>query len=290
MNHRTHSGSSPTVITNPNAFDSSNSTKNSISASFPEIKRILQRSHPQNGASPSDHRPNGINTSTKNAHTVTVDDFDALESIPIDDVTTDDAQATAINVISQTTSTNHENSAHISAVFKKLTTYLSNASHKTLTNLKLSNHKNSQLNHLENNRPPLGFSRNQSSSDNCAVFENCNAIPVAVSSNGSECGDDTSPLPSDKQTPFVATHTKKPKNLHHSSDRISVSNKISLSANAMCRPDDSYALDGRATTIPISTMPSVTAQTTTTKRTKDLKSIQPTGETFSLPRVSLRQR
>ncbi|XP_055311009.1 dentin sialophosphoprotein [Sitodiplosis mosellana] len=292
MNHRTHSGSSPTVITNPNAFDSSNSvTKNRISTAFPANKNNHQRLNAPKSANSSD-RSSGTN---KNPLKI---DFDALESIPFDDVTTDDTYPDAI-IGSTTNPNNHDSNAHISAVFKKLTTYFSQSSHKTLTNLKINNNRTSSSRKCNlTNKPRLGdhkFSCNQNSTDNCAVFENCNTIAsLPVSLNRSECSrDDTSSLPSDKQTPFVTTtlHTKKSTNLHHSSDRISVSNKISVSANAMCRADDSYALDGRNMTIATSTMPSSNTQSTN-NRTKNLKTTidgLQTGETFSLPRVILRQ-
>lgn len=324
MNHRTHSGSSPTVITNPNAFDSSNSTKtNSTSqptTTFTSDNKRNHHHHQQRSNVPKSAISSDRSTATKatipptpaSQRTTAVLDFDALESIPIDGVTADDTnnKSTINNVIGQFTNAttthddndndNDSNNAQISAVFKKLTTYFSTSSHKTLTNLKFSNHKTRKLNHLTNRQSQLSDHPQQfscktiNSIDNCAVFENCNAISSTVSSNASECSssDDTSPLPSDKQTTFVKQtlkHTNKPTNLnHHSSDRISGSNKISLSANAMCRADDSYALDGRTPTITTTTMPS--NPQSATKRTKDLKSIEATGETFSLPRVSLRQR
>lgn len=313
MNHRTHSGSSPTVITNPNAFDSSNTAKtNSTSQAIPnsDNKRNHQhhqRSNVAKSAISSDRSTTSTAIPTTNtrtqSRTATVLDFDALESCPIDSVTADDTtnQSIVNSVISQySNNADTTNSAHISAVFKKLTTYFSTSSHKTLTNLTFSNHKSRQLNHLSHRHTQkLGDHKQFScktitSIDNCAVFENCNAVSVPVSSsNESEFScDDTSPLPSDKQTTFVTTqpHNKKPINLHHhSSDRINGTNKISLSANAMCRADDKYALDGRTTAITTTTMPSNTQSPT--KRTKDLKTtIETTGETFSLPRVTLRQR
>lgn len=288
MNHRTHSRScSPTVITNPNAFDSSNSaTKQRISTVLPENENKLQRLNLAKSTTSSD-RSSGTNKNPL------VNDFDTLESLPFDDVTTDDTHSDVINSLS-TNSNYQENNAHISAVLKKLTTYFSQ-SHKTLTNLKINHkHKNSKRKRNLTNKTQLSdykFGCNLNSTDNCAVFENRNTV---VSLNEKDCGDDTSSLPSEKQMPFVTTtrkHTKAQTNLHHSSDRI-VSNKIRVSANAMCRADDSYAPDGRTTTIASSTMPSSNTQAIN-KRTKDLKSIiagLQTGETFSLPRVSLRQR
>lgn len=324
MNHRTHSGSSPTVITNPNAFDSSNSSKKP--ASFSSIKSSNnssssgyhhqhQRLNASKSAISSDRSSNTTVTNNKASSHATNIDFDALESIPFDDdVTTAEHtinSQTLDNDDGYSLSTNDNNNGQISAVFKKLTTYFSNPSHKTLTNLKFNNHKSSRRNHLTNKTQQLGdhnkFSCMTNSIDNCAVFENCNAIvSLPVTSNRSECSSSNSSssgcsivsntstqLPSDKQIPFVITHTKKSltNNLHHSSDRISVSNKISLSDNAMCRADaDSYALDSRTTIIPTATMPSNNSQSTN-KRTKDLKTtLDSTGETFSLPRVSLRQR
>lgn len=304
MNHRTHSGNSPTVITNPNAFDSSNAatTKRRTSTAFPANKSNHQRLNASKSATSSD-RSSGTN---KNPLTL---DFDALESIPFDndDVTTDDKYTASAPIgSSATTPNNHHhvdsNNAHISAVFKKLTTYFSQSSHKTLTNLMINNNRTSSNRKCNlTNKPQLSdrkISYKQNSTDNCAVFENCNTIASLPESlnGGSQCprDEETSSLPSDKQIPFLTTtlHTKKSTNLHHSSDRTSVSNKISVSANAMCRADDSYALDGRKTTIATSTMPSSNVQTIN-NRTKTLKSTidgLQTGETFSLPRVSLRQR
>lgn len=321
MNHRTHSGSSPTVITNPNAFDSSNSSKKSASTAFPAIKssnsnssgschQQQQRLNASKSAISSDR--SSVTATNKASHATNID-FDALESIPFDDVTTAERTPNQSNNDAGGLNTIHDNNAHLSAVFKKLTTYFSNSSHKTLTNLKFNNHKTSKRNHLTNKTQQLGdhnkLSCTTNSIDNCAVFENCNAIvSLPVSSKHSDCcssissssssrsnsvSDTSTQLPSDKQIPFVTTHTKKTltNNLRHSSDRISVSNKISLSENAMCRADaDSYALDGRNTTMSTSTMPSTNSQTTN-KRAKDLKAaLDSTGETFSLPRVSLRQR
>lgn len=336
MNHRTHSGNSPTVITNPNAFDSSNSIGSSatttktttISTAFPSTKNNRQHrlNAPKSAISSSDH------SSGTNKNPLTID-FDALESIPFDDVTTTATTNTTIptkfdDTHSDIVVTNHDTNAHISAVFKKLTTYFSQSSHKTLTNLKSNNHKNSskhkrnltnkqsqQLDELHQHYQQQQHKHQhqhyhhhkfidskENSIENCAVFENCNAISLPSSkrgertsnSNRSCCSDDTSPS-DNKQTPFLTVNAKKSINHHHSSDRISVNNKINLSANAiMCRADDSYALDGRNATITTSTMPSSTAPSNNTmKRTKDLKTTidgLQTGETFSLPRVSLRQR
>ncbi|XP_031627253.1 probable serine/threonine-protein kinase DDB_G0282963 isoform X2 [Contarinia nasturtii] len=324
MNHRTHSGNSPTVITNPNAFDSSNSigaAAATTKATSTKNNRQHRLNAPKSAISSSDH-------SSGNNKNQTAIDFDALESIPFDEVTitTPTTTNTAIpakfdDTHSDIVVTNHDSNAHISAVFKKLTTYFSHSSHKTLTNLKSNNHKNSSK-HKCNLTNKLSLSQQlddhnnhhkfinskQNSIENCAVIENCNAISlppsiVSSTSNRSECrnsskescnSDDTSPPSDNKQIPFVTINAKKSTNNHHSSDKISVNNKINLSANAtMCRADDSYALDGRNATINTSTMPSSTAQTNTTiKRTKDIKSTLDglqTGETFSLPRVSLRQ-
>lgn len=307
MNHRTHSGSSPTVITNPNAFDSSNSSKKSASTAFPAIKssnsnssnsschQQQQRLNASKSAISSDR--SSVTATNKASHATSID-FDALESIPFDDVTTAERTPNQSNNDAGGLNTIHDNNAHLSAVFKKLTTYFSNSSHKTLTNLKFDNHKTSKRNHLTNKTQQLGdhnkLSCTTNSIENCAVFENCMSNHSdCCSSISSSVSDTSTQLPSDKQIPFVTTHTKKSltNNLRHSSDRISVSNKISLSENAMCRADaDSYALDGRNTTVSTSTMPSTNSQTTN-KRAKDLKAtLDSTGETFSLPRVSLRQR
>lgn len=312
MNHRTHSGSSPTVITNPNVFDSSNSTKTISSTSTTDNNH---RNHYQ-----QQHRSHLLkdrlnSTATTNKlRSPTSLHFDALESIGIDGVTVADGS----NVISQFTvpipqspsDKNHDNNAHISAVFKKLTTYFSTTSHKTLTNLKFNynNHNKSsrKLNHIKNKATTqqLGddkqINRKTNTRDHCTIFKNCNAISVpTLSSNESECSDEISSLPIFVTTPHtkepsltpttpITTTTTSTSNIHHSSDRISVNNKTSISDNAMCRADDKYAHDGRSTTINTTTMPSTTQSVT--KRTKDLKSIDATGETFSLPRVSLRQR
>lgn len=297
MNHRTHSGSSTTVITNPNAFDSSASTtaKKTISGKT----NHHQHNHKRLNAPESAHSSNRSGGTTKNPLAI---DFDALESIPFDDVTTDNINTDNINgpttTTTTTTPTNHDTNAHISAVFKKLTTYFSQStSHKTLTNSQINNHKNSfkRTRNLKH-KPQLGdhklFSCKSNSIDNCAVFEKCDAVsvPVPVSSNsGSVCNDDTSSPSIEKQAHFLTNPMQT--NLHHSSDKISVSNKISLSVNAMCRADDSYSLDERLTTTSTMPSPNHTQANHNTKRTNDLKSkLETAGETFSLPRVSLRQR
>lgn len=292
MNHRTHSGSSPTVITNPNAFDSSNSTtgKKTISTSYSgKTNYHHKRLNATNNLHSLDHTNGKI--ITKNPLATIAIDFDALESIPFDDVIIDNTNKNIING-DQTTNNQHDNNAHISAVFKKLTTYFSQSSHKTLTNLKRYNHKNNKHTRNLKHRPQLidhKLSCSSNNIDNCAGFENCIGVSVPVSLNGSECSDDISSIPSENQTHFLTK--QKQTNLHHSSDRISVSNKISLSVNAMCRADDNYALDGRTTTITTTTMPSPNHTQTNNKRINDLKSkLETTGETFSLPRVSLRQR
>lgn len=265
MNNRTHSGILPTDITNSNDFDSRNFTAKKTTSAV------------------------------KKAQLTNISiDFDAFESIPFGDVSTDDTK------IDVTINNDNDNDAHISALLKKLATYFSQSTHKTLNNLKTNNHPASKPSCILKTQPQQSGDHKLSSNQNNierAVFENCNAISVPVSTNETECSNDTFPLSSEKSAPCVThkkqTTAKKKQNqtkLHHSSDRISRRNEISLSTNVMCRADDSYAHDGRSTTIVTTTMPSISTQSAK-NRTIGLKSkLDATGETFSLPRVFLRQR
>lgn len=269
MNHRTHSGTSHTVITNPNAFENTKSATNPTSLAYPTNKSSRQRLN-----STSADRSNG--NLLRNPINAIIVDFNAFDSIQFDDVITDGAHSSPANDASQSVS-KHKNTTQLSAVLKKLSTYFSNSSHKTLNNLNSHNHKLSNHNRLEHSTQldDHTFSSSQHIIDSSAVFENYNVTSMPVSSSRSECSENISTTDKPHQ----------PTNLQNSSDRIS---KISLDVNAMCRADDKYAIDGRAASMSTSAI-TLSSTPTTVKRAKDLKSLNKPGEMFSLPRVSLRQ-
>lgn len=346
MNHRTHSGNSSTVITNPNAFDSRSTKKLASSSSINTNQRLTIHSTKLTKNAMQNDRIHGtatttatINCNASNHETITVD-FDALESIPFDDDHTivNDTNNGSVNNSTITIRSNNiktinnENNAHISAVFKKLTTYFSNSSHKTLTNLKIDhkksndyndnskhNNKNNKCNNYVKTKPikQLGdhkFSSYENNSiDNCAVFENCNAVPSSVvSSNGNDFRDDISSstitatnintMHLDKQmtncvVTTMHTLTKPANHYHHSSDRHSSNsnshlndcsnnfnlNSLNASSTMYQNDTDQHSIDCMDATNSSST--SIT-RSMSNNRSNDLK----TGETFSLPRVTLRQR
>lgn len=340
MNHHTHSGNSSTVISNPNAFDSRANKLHTLSMKKNQQRLQTHKSpHNQNGISITDRggeTSNHDKISIKTRPAIPID-FDALESIPFDDEVPN--QLTAANITDTNLISNNilnDSNAPISAVFKKLTTYFSsNSSHKTLNKLKSMHHNHNTINATnttsDNNQTNINSltkpngKRNEHkkflkhNTENCAVFENCQAVTagkLSVSSMESMenefCSDDdtkSKPHPQQQQqqlqqsasspstpSPPPQHSAKKSKNHHHSSNRISSysssdcsSSNKSLSANKMYRDDDKYTMGNRTSAVLCS--PTSNSRTTNPKRQKDLSSkIEKSSETFSLPRVSLRQR
>lgn len=290
MNHHTHSGNSSTVITNPNAFES-RKTKMTTSLSSQKLMK--------NGLSVAQRaRETSNHDRTTNSKQI---DFDALESIPFDDIGPTTDQIPVENTDNVNNNDNNNN-APILAVFEKLTTYFSSSSsHKTLINLKTMHNKRNKMktkskqiknkiNKTNDKQLQLGASTFMELSEMNNI-ENCAAIATvcqrqslsSIESIENECCTDDDASTAEHQLP---NYLQKTDHSHHSSDRVSnyssdCSSNKSLSPNKICRDDEKYTIDNRASAV---------SPTRSTKHQKELSSIEKDGETFLLPRVSLRQR
>lgn len=308
MNHHTHSGNSSTVITNPNAFETRTNKMTTPLSSQKLMKNGL--SVAQRARETSNH------DRTTNCNQI---DFDALESIPFDSIGPDKIATITTGPILVENAENVNNNvndnddkAPISAVFEKLTTYFSSSSsHKTLINLKTMHNKRNKMktkskqienkiNKNNNNNydkqsqlhlqlqlgdPTFLEHSEMNNIENCAAIATvCHRQSLSsIESIENECCTDDNASTAEHQSP---NYLQKTDHSHDSSDRVSnyssdCSSNKSLRSNKICRDDEKYTIDNRA---------SVVSPTRSTKHQKELTSIEKDGETFLLPRVSLRQR
>lgn len=377
MNHRTHSG---TVIVNPNAFDNKNCSKNMSSSatsmetsSKPTSRQTAVLDFDALESIPFDDDDSPKLISGKNNHSNQAYDYSSAigeralngnDAIGIEQMLTtmsmaspltankskssefdgkatiDSGDASSLASTMHTNVSNHNNNAKISAVFKKLTTYFSSSSHKTLINLKPNHSKNSKNKQWDNhntftyntatNNNNNKHKKNLSSIDTCAVFENCNVVSLPMSSKVDRVGNNASrTVTNNKHNKSHSTCSSSSTsecsiNSSNSSSSINKSNCNCSSfyqksdkcctqmpqqlpkVRQMCGDKrdvdkcdeidgDNQKIDKTMTTMTAAGMTSSSSSATPVTRTpnerqKDLNAVEPNGETFSLPRVSLKQR